>query len=190
MNQNTFTLSNSGKEFPARFGGIELTYNYPTTWPELIALLPEGIDGSAFAEAAEKNPEAAAVIYGKIMGQGIHLDMQKDAKDALGKEEGEKDKRKYVHADADLATVPTIAQGAFDGYKMPKPGSRRGEGQGTKLARTEARANKAEAEATAAKAGLAVAYKQIPKNARKDFGARLVAEGVFSEDELKALDEQ
>lgn len=190
MKQHTFTLSNSGKEFPAHFGGQEMTYSYPENMTEVLDLLPEKVSAEekqALAEAFEKAPLAAAILYGKVMGQGIHLDIQKAGKDKLGAEEGEKDARRYVHAKTDVAKATEIMGAAFSEYRIPEPGTARGQGQGTKLARTEAAKVKAETERDVARANLATAYRMIPKNARGEYGAKLVAEGVFTQEELDAL---
>ena len=170
MKQHTFTLKKGGKEFPDRFGGQELTYSYPDTLEEVYALIPDPLPEGITREA---------IILSKILGQGIHLDIQKDGKDALNDE---------AVAQMDVAGGLAYAQNQMTTYRLPVPGTKRGEGKAGKVAKAEARATKAEQDAEAAKQELREAYSLLPRNARAKFAANLVARGVFTQEEIAALD--
>lgn len=176
MKQHTFKLSDSGKEFPARFGGLEVTYNYPENMEEVRRLVPEDQD-------------ADACIYGKVMNQGIHLDIQKSIKDALGETDSDGN---YIHAEGregalKLEDVPALALKISDEYRLPVPGVKRGEGKAAKAAQAVKRAEQAEKKLDVVKEAIAAQFKNLPKNARGAFATDLVQRGVFTQEEIDAL---
>ena len=72
MREKAFKLTDSGAEYPARFGGQEVILTYPTTREEVRERIEEGAD-----------PEK--VMDGFVFGQGINLTIQKWFKDELDK---------------------------------------------------------------------------------------------------------
>ena len=184
MKQHTFELSDSGKEFPARFGGQSITYDYPDSWQELLdTQMPEGVSADS--------DEGKAVLLNAVMSQSHHLNKQKAAKAFLGAEVGEKDNKRYKYgSEGEIADLIVQATKIANDTKLPKPGAARGEGVTTKLAKSEASRAVAEKKAEQATASIREMYLKLPRNARGAFGADLVERGVFTQEELDELNKQ
>lgn len=177
MKQHTFKLSDSGKEFPVRFGKQEVTYDYPADMAELRDLAEKAAATHTPKEGEDK-ATADTILYGMATGQGYHLNRQKAIKDELANDEANKD------LTVEQAIARAVKETAAPEVGCPVPGTRRGEGKGTKLARAEAGRVKAEQKADAALDAALLAYKQLPKNLRAQYGATLVERGLATQEQL------
>ncbi len=146
MAEFTFKLKSDSKEYPARFGGQEITLT-----------LPETLDG--VREMVEPGADTDAVLLGLITGQGLRLSKQKKVKDFLASDAAK---------EMDVPTALAEARRAAEEMKLGAP--RKTGGGGKKSARV------AEAEAKAENATAAVrdTYLAVPAPVRRTLRPSLV----------------
>lgn len=157
-----FKLSSTAKEYPARFGGHEVTLTLPETMDEVRGLVADGQD-------------ADAVVLGLITGQGLRLTKQKKVKDVLGSDDVK-----------ELSVEQAIAKARAEAESM-KLGAPRAKGEG---GRRSKRVAEAEAKAETATSALRETYLAVPAAVRKNLRKQLLAQGVFTEEQLDELDQQ
>lgn len=186
--EHTFELSNSGKEFPARFGGQKVTYTAPEavlggeTVQQVRAKLgatPFDRSLDAILSVCDPTADAGAVLVAKFNGQGYHLDYQKAVKAALGQE---KDK-KNVHADLSVEAAMAVVETRMKEFKIGAPPEKKEKG-----AKNKERAEKAEARAAAKDSGARMLYIGLSPAQRKQFRPQLIAQGTFTAEELDGID--
>lgn len=180
MAEREFTTSDSGKEFPARFGGIVVRYSVPDVVPGDLDATIENLKGVIHPDA-----DPATVIGGRFNGQGYDLEMQKRAKSFLGREEGEKGAKKSVHADktVEQVTEELFAYVASDDCRLLKNPPVAGEGAGSK-AKAELAAEKAKVAALTD--SVKETYLDLPANHRAKMRAKLLGRGAPYTEELLA----
>lgn len=180
--QHKFTLKKGSKEFPDRFGGIEVTYSYPANYAELRQRAEAVLAGHT-PKDGETKPAVDDLIYNLSMNQSGHLNIQKAIKARLD-------------SDAENLKDLSVADRIADAVKYAEPqvvsipGTRRGEGKGTKVARAEAKAEQEAKRADTAITQLEQAYLLMPKTARKTFAERLLEQGILTKERLAELDKQ
>lgn len=168
--EKAFKLTDSGAEYPNRFGGQEVILSYPTTREEVIARLEDGTD-----------PEK--VLDGFIFGQGINLTIQKWFKDELNRlATSDTDEAKAAREGKTDAELIELARANVAERKFGVQRTRTGTGTGKKAL--------AEAEAKVADSREAVkaAYGMVPKSVRKTMREDLINRGIFTEAEMDELD--
>lgn len=184
MKTHKWTLKKGSTEFPDRFGGQEVEYQEPTETAELTAQIDKVL---AKHNGQDPKPEKTYtrddILFDMSLNQGWNLNFQKRVKDLLN-DESLKDKS----VSESLAWALRKAADDLSGVKIP--GTRRGEGKGTKVARITAEKEKAEKKADSATAALELAYTQMPKAARATFAARLIEQGILTKERLAELDAQ
>lgn len=177
-----FTLKKGSKEFPDRFGGIEVEYSYPRTYAELRQRAAAVLKDHK-PKDGETMPTEDDLLYNLAMNQSGHLNIQKAIKARLD-------------SDAENLKDLSVAARISDAVKYAEPqvisipGTHRGEGKGTKVARAEAKAVQAETKANAAVAQLEKAYLAMPKAARASFAAGLIEQGILTKERVAELDAQ
>lgn len=172
-----FPLKKGSKEFPDRFGGLEVEYQYPADWDTLVAMADAALVGFV-PKDGETAPTRQDLLYNLAMHQSGHLNIQKAIKAYLDTE-----------AAAAQSTAEAVASAVARGEKevVTIPGTRRGEGRTGKVARAEARAEKAEQKEQAALALLEQQYLLMPKSARASFAARLIEQGILTQERVAEL---
>lgn len=168
--EKAFKLTDSGAEYPSRFGGQEVILSYPTTREEVIARLEDGTD-----------PEK--VLDGFIFGQGINLTIQKWFKDELNRiATSETDEAKAARDGKSDAELIELARTSVADRKFGVQRTR-GEGGGVK-----AKVAAAEAKVADSREAVKAAYGMVPKSVRKTMREDLINRGIFTVAEMDELD--
>lgn len=169
--EKAFKLTDSGAEYPNRFGGQEVILSYPTTREEVRERIEEGAD-----------PEK--VTDGFVFGQGINLTIQKWFKDELNRiatsDSDEAKAEREGKTDAELIELAraNVAERKFGVQRM------RGEGGGSGKKAIAA----AEAKVADSREAVKAAYGMVPKSVRKTMREDLINRGIFTEAEMDELD--
>lgn len=184
MKSHKWTLKKGSTEFPDRFGGQEVEYQEPTETSELTAQIDKVLaKHNGQDPKPEKTYTREDILFDMSLNQGWNLNFQKRIKDLLNDES-----LKEQSVSAALAWALKRAVDENAGVKIP--GTRRGEGKGSKVARITAEKEKVEKKAESAVAALEKAYLQMPKAARAAFAAGLVEQGILTKERLAELDAQ
>lgn len=168
MKENTYKLV--AKAIPDRFKGHEIVLTEPETREEALACVADDVG------------DESAKIVALANSQTVILTKQKRVKIVLDSEKYTLDGTEHNLKEMDVAAVLEIARRAGEAEKIGKPRERSAGGS------AKARVEKAEAKAAAATNLLAASYKRLNKSARADMREQLIADGVFTAEELDALD--
>lgn len=170
MAEFTFKLKSDATEYPSRFGGNEVKLTLPDTLDGVREMIQDGVDQDA-------------VLLGLITGQGLRLSKQKKVKDVLGAEKYTgPDGVTHVMKDVGVAEALELARQAAENMRLAAP---RAKGKG---GRRSARVAEAEAKAESAASALRDTYMKVPASVRKGLRADLLARGMFTEEQLTAMD--
>lgn len=186
MAQRTFTTTDTGKEYPARFGGMVFTYEVPDA-------VRGDLDATLDALRAIVHPEAdfATVLVQRVNGQGYDLEVQKRIKAFLGKEEGEKNAKMSVWRDKSVEEVYEAARAfvASDECRLLREPPVAGEGTGGKTAKLAAERDAAKQEAQAFADSVKMTYLMVPAAHRRTIRKQLLEKGApFTEELLASWD--
>lgn len=134
-----------------------------------------------------EDADFAEVLAGKVTGQGLRLDIQKEVKDFLGArptddtETIEVDGEQVLIRTAPVEAVLAAAQQVAMDYRLGTPRKKGTGGAKGKVAQAEAKAAKV--------ANTAVEmYKQLPAEIRAQYRDSLIATGSVTAEELDAVD--
>lgn len=141
MAERTFKTSDTGKEYPARFSGLEFRYNEPDAVAGDVEATLDNLRAVCSTE-----DDFAALLTSKFNGQGYNLDWQKELKSFLGATETVEgsDQPLSVHRDKSPEEVYEEAVAHMAEWRVAAPTRRAGTGKAGKVAKAEARAEKAE----------------------------------------------
>ena len=171
MREKAFKLTDSGAEYPSRFGGQEVILTYPTTRDEVRERIEDGAD-----------PEK--VMDGFVFGQGINLTIQKWFKDELNRvATSDTDEAKAAREGKTDAELIEMARKAVADRKFGEQRQRTGTGKKSKAVQ------EAEAKVDTAKEALRATYASVPKSVRKTLRDDLLNRGIFTEAELAEMDQ-
>jgi hypothetical protein len=181
MKEYSYELPSTGKEFPARFGGRTLTYELPSTLDEYRALVDSSVE------------DVDAVLVSNLVdtNQGLNLRVQKfikarlDSKEAPAPAAADATEEQIAEQEA---TVQAFIDKALADALAAKIGAPRAKGEGSG-AKVKKELDTARAALEATRAALQEAYTGLPKNTRKSFRDKLLAQGTFTAEELDAMDQ-
>lgn len=177
-----FKLSKT-KEIADRYRG-DHTVNIP-----LPVAVKGDIDATLknFAAFVAEGADLSEVLVGKVNGQGIRLDIQKEVKDFLaprGTDDGETievDGEQVLVREAPVEAVLAHAQTVAMDFRLGAPRKRGSGAAKGKVAQAEAKAAKAVSTAVEM-------YKALPAELRAQYREALLATGNVTAEELDAVD--
>jgi hypothetical protein len=176
MSENTFKTTNTGKEYPARFAGMEFTYTAPVA---VEGNVEQTLDN--LRAVCDPAADFASILAGKFNGQGYHLDWQKELKGFLGRTtKDDNGAETSVHADRTPEEVRALAEEHMRTFRIgtPRP---KGEGKQSKVAKLEAERDELRSEALDM-------YRSMNRSQRAKFRAGLIEKGRATAAELDAIE--